>query len=110
MGLIQVDCNKLFRGDSFIESLRFNNLPCKEVKILSDNIQEELDLLAECSVRTPEHTHSSEQRLFLSYVVFLKCRILFQESGVPTLLSVSASLSLYIKGLSEIFHNKIEPI
>lgn len=70
MGLIQVDCNKLFRGDSFIESLRFNNLPCKEVKILSDNIQEELDLLAECSVRTPEHTHSSEQRLFLSCVVF----------------------------------------
>lgn len=109
MGLIQVDCNKLFHGDSFIESLRFNNLPCKEVKILSDNIQEELDLLAECSVRTPEHTHSSEQRLFLSYVVF---KVSHPFSGVrcANLLSVSASLSLYIKGLSEIFHNKIEPI
>lgn len=108
MGLIQVDCNKLFHGDSFIESLRFNNLPCKEVKILSDNIQEELDLLAECSVRTPEHTHSSEQRLFLSYV-FLKCRILFQESGVPTSSLSQLLCRCILKDSQKYFTTKLNP-
>lgn len=49
--------------------LRWNNLACKDVKILRDNTHKKLDLLAKWLVITSEHPRSSTQHLFISYVV-----------------------------------------